>query len=131
MIARSVAGDAQRTQRPAMEVVAGAVELEVTFTPPPGQKLDDRYGPSTFLTVSASPPELLVSGAGHGSELTRSLGIADSVSEGVVHVSVRAASCDDDSVANPACHVHQQDWGVPVRIVASGARRIELPLFQS
>jgi thiol-disulfide isomerase/thioredoxin len=131
MIARSVAGDAQRTQRPAMEVVAGAVELEVTFTPPPGQKLDDRYGPSTFLTVSASPPELLVSGAGHGSELTRSLGIADSISEGVVHVSVRAASCDDDSVANPACHVHQQDWGVPVRIVAGGARRIELPLFQS
>ena len=34
-------------------------ELVVVFEPPAGQKLDDRYGPSTRLLVSASPPELL------------------------------------------------------------------------
>jgi thiol-disulfide isomerase/thioredoxin len=131
LVARSLDGDAQRTQRPAMDVAPGEIELVVTFTPPPGQKLDDRYGPSTFLTVSASPPELLASGAGHGSDLRRSLVLAPGHTEGVLHVSVRAASCDDDSVANPACHVHQQDWGVPVRVAPSGAQRIELPLFQS
>ena len=39
------------------------------------------------------------------------------VGEGVLHVSAMAASCDDDPANEyPACHVHQQDWGVPVRL---------------
>ncbi len=127
-VGRTVDGNAQRTHRPPIDVAPGDVDLVVAFTPPKGQKLDDRYGPATFLTVSAAPPQLLVEGAGNGTGLTRSLQVADGV-EGVLHVSVRAASCDDDSVANPACHVHQQDWGVPVHTTAGGSRRIELPLF--
>ena len=54
------------------------------------------------------------------------------VSEGVLHVSVRAASCDDSDAPGaaefPACHVHQQDWGVPVRLDAGGAKRLPLVL---
>jgi hypothetical protein len=34
-------------------------------------------------------------------------------------VAARAASCDrpGEGVEFPACHVHQQDWGVPIRLV--------------
>lgn len=40
-----------------------------------------------------------------------------------------AASCDDDPANEyPACHVHQQDWGVPVRVTADGAARLPLVL---
>ena len=31
----------------------------IDFTPPPGQKVDDRFGPATQLIVSATPPALL------------------------------------------------------------------------
>lgn len=127
---------AYRTQRPPTDVASGELDLEVLFTPPPGQKLDDRYGPSTYLVVSSSPPELLVSGAGSGTDLRRALRIADptgsGVDSGVLHVSVRAASCDDPdapgAAAFPACHVHQQDWGVPVRVTATGSARLALVL---
>ena len=34
---------------------AGAVELVVDFEPPPGQKVDDRFGPPSQLVVSATP----------------------------------------------------------------------------
>jgi hypothetical protein len=129
-------GAAYRTARPPTEVTAGALDLEVLFTPPSGQKLDDRYGPSTYLVVSASPPELLVSGAGSGTDLRVPLVLADpaatGVDSGVLHVSVRAASCDDPDVPGaaefPACHVHQQDWGVPVVLAADSATRLTLIL---
>ena len=39
----------------ASEIAAGDVEVIVSFEPPPGQKLDDRYGPATRLVVSATP----------------------------------------------------------------------------
>jgi thiol-disulfide isomerase/thioredoxin len=147
-----VEGAAYRTTRPPTEVSPGGFDLEVVFEPPPGQKLDDRYGPSTFLVVSSSPPELLESGAGSGTELRRRLVIADrhvhaddvgraseadveddaAAESGVLHVSVRAASCDDPEAPGaaefPACHVHQQDWGVPVRIARDGDRRLTLVL---
>ena len=72
-----VSGEARRTRRPTTDVAPGDVELSVLFAPPAGQKLDDRYGPATFLTVSASPPELLVDGTGSGYDLTRSLRFGD------------------------------------------------------
>jgi len=28
----------------------------------------------------------------------------------------------------PACHVHQQDWGIPVRVIPSGATSLTLYL---
>ena len=42
-----VDGAAQRTARPVTAVAAGAVTLYVVFTPPPGQKLDESFGPAT------------------------------------------------------------------------------------
>ena len=129
-------GSAFRSQRPSTDVAPGEVALAVLFTPPSGQKLDDRYGPSTFVVVSASPPELLVAGAGSGTSLTWPVVIADpavsGITAGVLHVSARAASCDDPDAPGaaefPACHVHQQDWGVPVRIVDGATSRLALIL---
>src|SRR5690606_21503701 len=110
------------------EVAPGALQLEVVFQPPPGQKLDERFGPATRLLVSSSPPKLLVSGEGQGSGLRRELRLAEDVDEGVLHISAMPASCDDagDGPAPeyPACHVHQQDWGVPVRVAPGGAGRL-------
>ncbi|WBQ05749.1 NHL domain-containing thioredoxin family protein [Kribbella sp. CA-293567] len=118
-----------RTQRPPMEIAGGEVTLEVVFTPPPGQKLDDRYGPSTRLLVSSTPEALLREGAGDSTDLTRRLVIDERVGDGVLHVAVQAASCDDSAeVEFPACHMHRQDWGVPVRVSAEGSRRLELVL---
>ncbi|MET9294426.1 NHL domain-containing thioredoxin family protein [Streptomyces sp. NPDC003077] len=124
-----VASVAHRTQRAATEVGPGTLRLDVVFQAPAGQKLDTRYGPSTRLLVSATPPELLASGDGADTDLTRELVLADGVTEGVLHVSAMAASCDDDpSIEYPACHVHQQDWGVPIRVVPDGERRLGLVL---
>jgi thiol-disulfide isomerase/thioredoxin len=118
-----------RTQRPPMDISAGEVTLEVVFTPPPGQKLDDRYGPSTRLLVSSTPESLLREGAGDSTDLARRLVIDERVGDGVLHVAVQAASCDDSAeVEFPACHMHRQDWGVPVRVAADGPTRLELVL---
>lgn len=127
---------AHRTRRAATEVAAGKLRLDVVFQAPAGQKLDTRYGPSTRLLVSSTPPELLAGGEGAGTDLTRELEIDPAVTEGVLHVSAMAASCDDDpdggtsrsKTEYPACHMHQQDWGVPVRVSADGATRLPLVL---
>ncbi|MCJ1678576.1 redoxin domain-containing protein [Streptomyces sp. APSN-46.1] len=120
---------AHRTQRAATEVAPGTLRLEVVFQAPSGQKLDDRYGPSTRLLVSSTPPELLLAGEGAGSDLSRGLALNPEVLEGVLHVSAMAASCDDDPANEyPACHVHQQDWGVPVTLTSTGATHLPLVL---
>lgn len=130
-------GGARRTQRPATEVAAGSLRLDVPFLPAPGQKLDDRWGPSTQLQVSATPPELLLDGAGNGVDLFRDLVINPEIAEGVLHVTAKAASCDvvplgPDGEPHPdvfpACHLAQQDWGVPVRVTSDGAAELQLPL---
>ncbi len=115
------------TRRPPAEVGPGPVELVVVFEPAPGQKLDDRFGPSTRLQVSASPPELLSAGTGESTELRRHLTVDQSTAEGVLHVTAQAASCDE-GVEHPACHLTRQDWGVPVRVVPGGPARLVLPL---
>jgi hypothetical protein len=125
----AAAGGAEhRTQRPVTEVAPGPLELVVEFVPPPAQKVDDRYGPPSQLHVSATPPALLRSGEGRGTELTRALDLDAAVGDGVLHVSARAASCDEGGGEGAACHVHQQDWGVPLRVVPDGATRLSLPL---
>ncbi|MFF4015462.1 thioredoxin-like domain-containing protein [Streptomyces sp. NPDC001843] len=120
---------AHRTQRAATEVAPGALRLDVIFQAPAGQKLDTRYGPSTRLLVSSTPPELLLKGEGADTDLSRTLELDPRITEGVLHVSAMAASCDDDPANEyPACHVHQQDWGVPVRLTEGGADRLPLVL---
>ncbi|HET8717802.1 MAG TPA: NHL repeat-containing protein, partial [Nocardioidaceae bacterium] len=124
----AVDGFAHSTQRPVTEVAGGELELVVSFEPPPGQKVDDRFGPPSQLVVSATPPALLVAGDGRGTDLTRVLRIDPAVGDGVLHVAARAASCDAQDGEGAACHMHQQDWGVPVRVGAGGVRRLDLPL---
>jgi sugar lactone lactonase YvrE len=117
-----VDGVAHRTQRPATDLAPGPVTLRVVFTPPPGQKLDDSFGPSTRLVVSGP---MVADGAGTTTELTRSLVLQGE--SGVLHVAASAASCDVDA-ENPACHVTQQDWGIPVRIVPGAPAELTLVL---
>jgi hypothetical protein len=127
---RQVIGEPMRTERPVTELAAGTVRMTVPFVAPPGRKLDERYGPSSQLTVSASPPELLVEGAGTGTELARTLVFGAPGIEGVLHVSAQAASCDDDpGIEHPACHLARQDWGVPVRLVDGAAAELNLMLL--
>jgi hypothetical protein len=124
-----VDGAARRTHRPVTEVAPGEVALEVVFTPPAGQKLDERYGPATRLVVTSTPPGLLREGEGRGEGLTRRLVLDPLTGEGVLHVAAMAASCDDAAdVEFPACHVHQQDWGVPVRLVEGAPDTLTLYL---
>jgi thiol-disulfide isomerase/thioredoxin len=122
-----VRGVQQSTRRPPTDVTSGPVLLEVVFEPPPGQHLDERDGPATRLVVSASPPELLVSGGGASSGLRRQLVLAEGVPEGVLHVAATAASCDE-GVEHPACHITQQDWGIPVRVRPDAPGRLGLVL---
>jgi thiol-disulfide isomerase/thioredoxin len=124
--AELVAGHAQRTQRPPAVLRPGAVELAVLFEPAPGRKLDDRFGPATRLSVTASPPELLAHGAGESVELARPLEL--SAGAGVLHVTAQAASCDAGG-AHPACYLARQDWGVPVEVRADGDTRLDLVLL--
>ena len=126
---------AYRTQRPATDLAPGELDLQVLFDPPPGQKLDERYGPATRLVVSSSPPELLIKGEGKETGLSRTLYLDPAIESGVLHIAAMAASCDipPDSAAGdedffPACHMHQQDWGIPIRLVAGAPSELHLPL---
>lgn len=124
-----VDGGAHRTQRPVTDLAPGEVLLDVVFTPAAGQKYDDRYGPSTRLQVSSTPPGLLLDGSGDDVPLTRTLRLDPTVGEGVLHVTAHAASCDaDPAVEYPACHLNAQDWGVPVRVVEGAPATLTLPL---
>ncbi|NDZ70507.1 redoxin domain-containing protein [Streptomyces sp. SID10362] len=123
----AAAGEGVRVET--TEVASGTLRLEVAFRSPDGQKLDLRYGPATRLLVSATPPELLRAGAGGGTDLSRSLDLDPAVPEGLLHVSATAASCDDDpDIPYPACHVHQKEWTVPVRLVEGANDRLRLVL---
>jgi thiol-disulfide isomerase/thioredoxin len=128
---RQVLGEPLRTARPVTELATGPVSLTVVFAAPPGRKLDERYGPSTQLTVSASPAELLPTGAGSGSELSRTLVLAGAAgTEAVLHVSAQAASCDDDPAnEHPACHLARQDWAIPIRLGPAGETELTLMLL--
>jgi thiol-disulfide isomerase/thioredoxin len=124
---QSTDGFAQTTQRPVTEVAA-EVSLRITFEPPPGQKVDDRFGPSSQLMITSTPPSLIRDGEGRGTELSRRLTLDPAVADGVLHIAARAASCDVGSGEGGACHVHQQDWGVPVRVTPQGDATLQLPL---
>lgn len=119
-------GESLSTARPAIRVRPGGLTLEVGFVPPPGQKQDERYGPSTQLIVSSTPASLLVDGAGRGVQLARQLELGQVGSEGVLHVQAKGASCEHGE--NAACHIHQQDWGIPVVVHPEGDSIVSLLL---
>jgi hypothetical protein len=127
--ALQVDGERHRTQRPPLEVGAGKFEINVVFEPPAGEHLDERYGPATRLLVSSTPSELLVDGSGSGTALERTVVFAEHVLDGVLHVAAFAASCDEGGeVEFPACHVYQQDWGIPVTVTPNGISTLTLYL---
>lgn len=128
-----VRGGAMRLQRPPTEVAPGTVTVRIDFTPPTGQRLDDRFGDPTELTIGASPEGLLAAGAGTARGLVRELVLAPDATGGVLHISVRAAACDGDPVTGEvpefaACHLYQQDWGIPIAVAAGGTAELTLPL---
>ncbi|MGH3317970.1 MAG: NHL domain-containing thioredoxin family protein [Nocardioidaceae bacterium] len=126
--AASASGLAHQIQRPVTRLAAGAVEIVVAFEPPPGQKLDDRYGAPTRLMVTSTPPGLLATGEGRDNELRRVVTLDPALGDGVLHVAAQAASCDEAGTDGAACHMHQQDWGVPVVIDDEGVARLVLTL---
>lgn len=125
--AQRITGDSHTTARPATPLASGTVTLTVAFTPPPGQKLDFRYGDPTQLMVSATPEALLRDGAGTSEGLSRDLVLDPAVGDGTLHISVRAAACDGDS-DHAACHLYQQDWGIPVVLDDTAAAELRLDL---
>ena len=127
---REIDEGAQRSERPVTEVGPGPLTVRVLFTPPEGHKLDDSLGPSTQVSITTSPASMIRDGAGTGTELERVLELDPAMTEGVLHVNARAASCDaDPTVEFPACHMHQQDWGVPIRVVEGGPDHLDLSLL--
>ena len=127
-----VAEGAQRTKRPTTTINDASLDLEIGFTVPAGQKLDDRWGDPTHLQVSSTPPELITAGAGGEDGLTRSLTLNPEVSSGVLHITVRAAACDGEPGGeiplHAACHLYQQDWGIPVVLEPGGDSHLHLDL---
>ncbi|MGI8578893.1 MAG: NHL domain-containing thioredoxin family protein [Nocardioidaceae bacterium] len=121
-------GSARTAQRPTLDIAPGDFELAVDFTAPPGQRLDERSGAATRLVVEATPPDLVRSGAGAHAGLVRRLGINALAGGGVLHIAARAASCDEGVDRGAACWMHQQDWGIPVRVSIDGVSRLELAL---
>lgn len=130
--AQRVDEGASQTQRPSTDVAAGPFDVAVRFSAPSGQKLDDRWGDPTQLKVSATPPELLVDGGGTSVGLHRTVTLAEGISEGVLHITARAAACDGEEGGeipmHAACHMYQQDWGIPVSITNSGDSELALDL---
>ncbi len=123
---------ASQTQRPKTPVRAGKHEILVRFAAPKGQKLDDRWGDPTQLKISASPEELILEGAGTSVGLTRTLELNPEITDGVLHITARAAACDGEPGGeipdHAACHLYQQDWGIPVVLDAEGDNELLLDL---
>jgi len=77
--------------------------------------------------VSSTPKEFLISGGGSGNELRREIALNSEISQGVLHIAAKGASCDVAADA-AQCHIHQQDWGIPIKLSDVGASLIELVL---
>ncbi|GAB3276736.1 thioredoxin-like domain-containing protein [Sinomonas notoginsengisoli] len=114
----------RQTQRPKTPVAPGPLGLTIRFAAPTGQKLDERWGDPTQLKISSTPAELLLGGTGTSQGLTRTLELNPAVTEGVLHITARAAACDgapgEEIPDHAACHLYQQDWGIPI-VLQDGA----------
>ena len=123
---------AAQSQRPTTAVAPGSFDLTIGFSAPTGQKLDDRWGDPTQLQISSTPPELITAGEGTSVGLQRQLQLNPEVDGGVLHITARAAACDgasgEEIPMHAACHMYQQDWGIPVTVEASGDSGLLLDL---
>lgn len=130
--AQRVDEGAQTSKRPSTELASGPVAISVSFTVPAGQKLDDRWGDPTYLQVSSTPPELIVSGGGGAEGLSRDIVIDPEFTSGVLHVTARAAACDGEPGGeiplHAACHLYQQDWGIPIELSEAAPAVLDLDL---
>lgn len=130
--AQTVDEGAAQVQRKRTPVAPGELALAVRFSAPAGQKLDTRWGDPTQLKVSSSPEDALAEGGGTSQGLTRTLRLADGVTEGVLHVTARAAACDgspDGEIPeHAACHLYQQDWGIPFTVDPAAPAELTLEL---
>lgn len=128
----SVDEGASQTQRPTTAVAPGDFSLDIGFAAPTGQKLDDRWGDPTQLKISSSPENLLLDGGGNSEGLHRTLRLNPEVAEGVLHITARAAACDgapgEEIPMHAACHLYQQDWGIPVRLEDGAQTELTLDL---
>lgn len=109
------------SQRQRTPISGGKLRIDVRFAAPAGQKLDDRWGDPTQLKITTSPAEALREGDGTAQGLARDLVLADDVTEGVLHITARAAACDGEPGGeipdHAACHLYQQDWGIPFTVL--------------
>ncbi|GAB3058719.1 NHL domain-containing thioredoxin family protein [Sediminivirga luteola] len=130
--AQIVDDGAKSTTRPPTPVAPGTLDVQIGFTVPAGQKLDDRWGDPTWLEVSSTPPELIAEGAGGSEGLSRTLTLRDGIESGVLHVTARAAACDGEPGGeiplHAACHLYQQDWGIPVTVNEGAEAALHLDL---
>ena len=64
--------------------------------------------------------------------LTRTLRLDPEATEGVLHITARAAACDGEHGRpipdNAACHLYQQDWGIPFVLDTEGETELVLDL---
>ena len=117
---------------PLRSLPAGTLEFTSRFTVPTGQKLDTRWGDPTQLKISSTPENFLLDGAGTSQGLSRTLVLNPEIQEAVLHITARAAACDGtgdgDIPEHAACHLYQQDWGIPVIVTGDAADESELVL---
>ena len=99
------------------DVGPGEVTIEVSFTPPAGEKLDDRYGPATSLTITGGHD-----GPSTGPGLIRRLRLT---TETRLQVSAYAASCDERA-EHPACQLARRNW--ELRVTPGGPDQVGLVL---
>lgn len=118
--AQRVDEGASQTQRPPSLLAGETLEIVSRFSAPTGQKLDDRWGDPTQLTISSTPPEFITEGSGAAQGLTRTVTLNPEITDAVLHITARAAACDGEPGGeipdHAACHLYQQDWGIPVRV---------------
>lgn len=123
---------ASQTARPATRLRGESLEFIARFSAPKGQKLDTRWGDPTQLKISSTPENFIVEGAGTSQGLTRSLTLNPEVKDAVLHITARAAACDGEPGGeipdHAACHLYQQDWGIPVVVTSDDSDESELVL---
>ena len=93
------------------------MRLTVNFSLRPARSSTTGGGGDPAADGVGHPPTL-AEGGGGADGLERELVLDATVGDGVLHVSVQAA-CDGDPETgevpeHAACHLYQQDWGIPV-----------------